>query len=280
MKLRLPPIEKTCPNCSGVYKTKASAPSAFCTKKCWLESVTTRKPKNCAVCSSVFFAAIGRADQRKYCSSACYQSTVGDRQRKPVVSKSCKECGNSFNLLYPKETRSLCSPECRKSVHSKRMIGNTFTLGEPGRDWWMAPASEVKTRLDYSNLHKYWRRKFGPADHCDFCGHLGKDRKYQWAVLNGKPDGNHANWSMLCTPCHVSYDRFINGRKFDNGLKEKARREKACAQCSTLFVVKAYQMAGRCERKYCSAACFHNRQRGRKRSEWKIKASQLNVPTC
>jgi hypothetical protein len=63
----------------------------------------------------------------------------------------------------------------------------------------------IEEKRHYKNVHIWLKRKYGSADHCEFCN---KDsNRYEWALKDGcEYEKNKDNFIQLCKLCHVNYD--------------------------------------------------------------------------
>jgi hypothetical protein len=61
-----------------------------------------------------------------------------------------------------------------------------------------------KITLSYFAIHKWLRRHYGTASHCE-----NRCRgKYEWALIKGKKhEKNIKNYKPLCVKCHRNYDK-------------------------------------------------------------------------
>jgi hypothetical protein len=66
----------------------------------------------------------------------------------------------------------------------------------------------------YSALHKRLYKILGRADHCEECGRIDKETKYNWANLTGKLD-DPKDYASLCRKCHVRFDDPNRNRRKD-----------------------------------------------------------------
>lgn len=69
---------------------------------------------------------------------------------------------------------------------------------------------EIKRIAESS--HRWIRRYYGKADHCEWCGRRGNGRKFYWANLkNHKYSKNIKDYIQLCASCHMNLDRGSKG---------------------------------------------------------------------
>ena len=66
----------------------------------------------------------------------------------------------------------------------------------------------------YSDIHKWIRKNYGPADRCEGGNCNGISKRFHWSLLHGK---NYArireHYHRLCSSCHAKYDSTPEGRK-------------------------------------------------------------------
>lgn len=58
---------------------------------------------------------------------------------------------------------------------------------------------------EYSRIHQWLRRTYGPAVLCSVC----KDptKRAEWASLDHAYTQDAATWAQMCKPCHYAYDK-------------------------------------------------------------------------
>jgi len=94
-----------------------------CSRKCAFIRLRKQKIKEiCPVCGKEF--EFLPSENRKYCSTDCYNKVTGKTLIKDKIKKLCEHCGKVYEVIPALENISrFCSMECKNEGHSKAMTG-------------------------------------------------------------------------------------------------------------------------------------------------------------
>lgn len=129
----------------------------------------------------------------------CKECVKRRSQNNKTVKRICRGCGEEF-LANANEIKrrsgggTFCSKKCWLT-HQRERLEEIWD--ERGR----------KSTTVYGRAHKFIRRNFGKADHCEACGASGDDKPiYHWANLSGEYKLDRADWMQMCPSCHKAFD--------------------------------------------------------------------------
>ena len=150
---------------------------------------------------------------------------------------ACKYCRRSF---YPsvealKRRRvnpnglaaTMCSIQCLNKYKILYRIGNggQFTSenvsGEKNYNW-------KGDNVGYWAVHDWMYLHYGRPKFCESCG-SEKEKKYEWANIDGTYKRHRDNWLRLCVACHIKYDNRDRGLKIaqKRKIREKLSNNKS-----------------------------------------------------
>lgn len=65
----------------------------------------------------------------------------------------------------------------------------------------------IITTSEYNKIHKWLRKEYGNADHCENTECDNASKKFEWAMIHEKGyDYKRENFKQLCQNCHAKYD--------------------------------------------------------------------------
>lgn len=168
------------------------------------------KNKKCNACKKTISltpvsirAGVKSWEDRKYCSTKCWSSTIKgkpSKKRLPREEISCLLCKKVFTAL-PCQKRKYCSQTCMGYGNLKSY---SKTLDEKNHNW---KGDDIK----YSRKHKWLVARFGHPKECCHCHRVGLKSgrcwNIQWANISGEYKRDVADYVGLCPKCHAAYDK-------------------------------------------------------------------------
>lgn len=119
----MPSVERSCQQCNRRFRAKASKVASggglFCSQECAYKDRSERSHivRDCPECGQSFetYASLVAMDRGVYCSAAC-GNAAKRAPKKPRITLTCRQCGNSFDVSPCHADKVYCSLACCRAA--------------------------------------------------------------------------------------------------------------------------------------------------------------------